>query len=96
MKLTAKFRMKKGIPFSIETVSGTQFRCGICGEVFYKRTELDKHLLKENKRENTSLKFPRLNENVLVKAIYTQNIRDRTNSSYPQLKKGDDFFDYQP
>ena len=91
MKLTAKFRIKNGVPFSIETVSGTQFRCGICGKVFYKRIELERHLLSEKKQDNTDLKFPRLNENVSVNVIYTQNIRDRTNPLYPKLRKGDKF-----
>jgi len=92
MKLSAKFRVKEGVPFSIETVSGTQYRCGICGKIFYERKDLDKHLLTEKNKDFNCLKFPGLNENIFVKVIYTQDIRDRTNQLYPRLKKGDRIF----
>jgi len=89
MKLSAKFRMKEGVPFAIETISGTQFRCGICGEIFYKRVEFDKHLSLEKTDDKIDIKFPQLNKNISISVIYTQDIRDRTNSLYPKLRKGD-------
>ena len=89
MKLSVKFRLKGDVPFAIETISGTQFRCGMCGMIFYKRVALDKHLLTEKNKDKNQLKFPKLNKNISVKAIYTQEVRDRTNPLYPKLKRGD-------
>ena len=89
MKLSAKFRLKNKLPFSIETLSGKQFRCGICGEIFFKRDKLEKHLLTEKGKPFDKLKFPELYRNIAVTVIYTQDIRDITNPKYPRLTKGD-------
>ena len=88
-KLTAKLRTKNGKPFAIETLTGLQFRCGICGKVFWHREELDRHLEKESPVDFKKLQFPRLDRNVSVSAIYTQDIRDLTNPKYPRLVRGD-------
>ncbi len=92
MKLTAKFRKKFGIPFSIETISGTQFRCGLCGKIFFSRNKLDEHLSHEKYVIGTPLKFPELDKNVVITVVYTQDIRDLTKPKYPKLKKGDRIF----
>jgi hypothetical protein len=92
LKLTVKFRLKNKIPFTIENLSGTQFRCGICGKIYFSRDEIDKHLLKEKLNENDKLQFPELDKNLSVNVIYTQDIRDLTNPKYPKLKTGDKLF----
>lgn len=92
LKLTAKFRMKNQVPFSVETLSGKQFRCGVCGKVFYSREELEKHLPYEKGKNYDNLSFPELDKNVDLRVIYTQDIRDLTNPKYPKLKKGDRLF----
>lgn len=90
LKMTVKFRLKNKIPFSIEYLSGTQFRCGVCGKIYFSRDEIDMHLLKEKLNANIKLQFPELDKNLDVRVIYTQDIRDLTNPKYPRLKKGDD------
>ncbi len=89
MKLNIKFRVKEGVPFSIETLSGRQFRCGVCGKLFYDRDELDIHLKKETYEEGKNLVFPKIDRNISVTVLYTQDVRDRTNTKYPLLHKGD-------
>lgn len=89
LKMTVKFRVKNKIPFSIENLSGTQFRCGICGRVYYSRDEIDNHLLKEKTSDNNKFQFPELDKNIEIRVIYTQNIRDLTNPKFPKLKRGD-------
>lgn len=91
-KVTVKLRIKNGVPFAIETLTGQQYRCGVCGKVFWHREELDKHLQYETSVDNRKLQFPELDMNVSVRAIYTQDIRDLTNPKYPRLVKGDKLF----
>ena len=89
LKMKVKFRLKNKVPFSIENLSGTQFRCGVCGKIFFSRDEMDKHLMTEKFNENDELQFPELDKNLDVRVIYTQDIRDLTNPKYPKLKSGD-------
>jgi hypothetical protein len=89
LKMTVKFRLKNKIPFSIENLSGTQFRCGVCGKIYFSRDEIDRHLLKEKLNENDKLQFPELDRNMSINIIYTQDIRDLTNPKYLRLKNGD-------
>lgn len=88
-KLTAKFRLKDKVPFSIETFSGKIFRCGVCGTIFFSREELDKHLPSERNKIYDQTKFPELDKNITISVIYTQDIRDLTNTKYPRLQRGD-------
>lgn len=88
-KLTAKFRLKDKVPFSIETFSGKIFRCGVCGTIFFSREELDKHLPSERNKIYDQTKFPELDKNITISVIYTQDIRDLTNPKYPRLQRGD-------
>ncbi len=92
LKMTVKFRMKNKIPFSIENLSGTQFRCGVCGKIYFSREEIDRHLIKEKISEDAPLQFPELDKNLDVRVIYSQDIRDLTNPKFPKLKKGDKLF----
>lgn len=91
-KLTAKFRIKDKVPFSIETFSGKIFRCGICGNIFFSREELEQHLPAEKNKNYKELRFPELDKNISINVIYTHDIRDLTNPDYPKLKKGDKLF----
>lgn len=88
-KLTAKLRVKHKVPFAIETLTGQQFRCGLCGKIYYHREELDKHLEHEQSNELRKPHFPELDRNINVSVIYTQDIRDLTNPNYPRLVRGD-------
>lgn len=90
-KLTVKLRIKNGVPFAIETLKGQQFRCGICGEIFWQREDLEKHIKTETPKSfnQKNLQFPELDKNISVRVIYTQDIRDLTNPKYPHLVKGD-------
>lgn len=89
MKASVKFRIKNGIPFSIETISGKQYRCGICGKIFFVRDELELHLQKEDIKDFKDYKFPELYRNISINVVYVQDVRDTTNSKYPRLQKGD-------
>ncbi|MFA3783260.1 C2H2-type zinc finger protein [Melioribacteraceae bacterium 4301-Me] len=85
--------MKNKIPFAIETLSGKQYRCGVCGKIYFNRDELEVHLQKEKIVDYKNLRFPELDRNVTISLIYTQDIRDLTNPKYPKLVKGDSLFE---
>lgn len=91
-KMTAKLRTKNNVPFAIETLSGKQFRCGICGKVYWHRDELNLHMQKEKEFNYEKLQFPELDKNITVSVIYTQDLHDLTNTKYPRLAKGDELF----
>ena len=93
-KMTVKFRKKNNVPYSIGKLSGTQFRCGNCGKVFFTRNEIDIHLNSEKPSGNRQRAFPELNKNLDLRVIYTQDIRDLTNPKFLKLKKGEEFFNY--
>ena len=88
-KMTAKLRIKNNVPFAIETLIGKQFRCGICGKVYWHRDEFDRHLEHEQPTGSEKLQFPELDRNISVSVIYSQDLRDLTNPKYPRLVKGD-------
>lgn len=88
-KLSVKLRIKNGIPFAIETLTGLQYRCGICGKVFWQRNELERHIANESPVDSKKYQFPEINRNISVRAIYVQDIRDLTNPKYPRLMCGD-------
>ena len=88
-KMTAKLRIKDNVPFAIETLTGKQFRCGICGKVYWHRDEFDRHLAHEKYTGTEKLQFPELDRNISVNVIYSQDLRDLTNPKYPRLVKGD-------
>jgi len=88
MKLSAKFRERDGIPFAIEKPTGTQFRCGVCGKVFYHRNELEKHLKIEKKNlPINKLNFPKFNEKIEVNLYYYQDTREATLINFEKFKK---------
>lgn len=96
-KLKVKLRIKNGVPFAIESLTGLQFRCGICGKIYWHREEFEKHIEKEDtsKVNINKLQFPEFDKNISVSVIYTQDIRDLTNPKYPRLVKGDELFKLQ-
>lgn len=93
-KVIVKLRTKNDIPFAIETLTGIQFRCGVCGKVFWKREEIEKHLNFEKSKniDKSNLQFPEFDKNISIRAIYSQDIRDLTNPKYPRTVKGDKLF----
>jgi hypothetical protein len=95
-RLKAKFRMKEKVPFSIETLSGKMYRCGVCGKVFFTREELEYHIPEEKNKKYEELQFPQLNRNISINVIYSQDIRDLTNPKFPKLQKGDKLFTKNP
>lgn len=95
-KIKAKFRIKEKVPFSIETLSGKIYRCGVCGNVFFTREGLEYHLSEEKDKKYEDLQFPQLDRNISINVIYSQDIRDLTNPKYPKLQKGDKLFKKSP
>lgn len=91
--LKVKFRKRNGIPFAVERLSGIQYRCRACNKLFLEKEDLDKHL--DAKTEThlvaaPSGDVPKLNENILIKAIYIQDIMDSLKRDYVKHDEYDD------
>lgn len=83
--LKVKFRKRKGIPFAVERLSGVQYRCRACNELFLERKDLERHL--EAKMENhrfgkPSGEAPQLNANLMIKVIYIEDLLDSLKKEY--------------
>lgn len=91
--LKVKFRKRKGIPYAVERLSGTQYRCRACNRVFLEREELDSHLNAKTDAHNVgkpSGEAPKLNENLLTRVIYIQDIIDSLKKDYIKHDEYDD------
>ncbi|VAX27143.1 hypothetical protein MNBD_IGNAVI01-2302 [hydrothermal vent metagenome] len=91
MKASVRFRLKDNKPYSIEKISGYQFRCGICGKIFFTRNNLYKHLENEADMIPKKLKFPELNKNISVSLLYSADVKDLSNPKYVKVKLGEKF-----
>jgi hypothetical protein len=93
-KLSVKFRKRNGIPYSIEQMSGMQFRCRRCNTVFRSLKELDRHLAEELNGDPRHVNkvlpgCPNLGDNTTVTVLYALDIRDKMKKKYLRLKEGD-------
>ena len=94
-QIKAKFRKRNGVPYSIERLTGTQFRCRMCNTVFLKENDLNRHLLIES-RSSSSRKIdksaPKLHEMVNCRIYYGEDYLDALKSvKLLWLKSGDDY-----
>jgi len=87
-KIKAKFRKYNGIPFAIERLSGTQYRCRLCNGLFLNKSELDRHLRDEARNHpngRPSKECPRIDGNTQVTVLYTEDWHDRIRKDYLNL-----------
>jgi len=95
-KLNAKFRKRNGVPYAVEYLTGKQFRCRHCNEIFLAETDLDGHikqLLKTSDREEfrVSAFCPKVSSNTDVRVLYTYHIGDRMKRQWLTMKQGDEY-----
>lgn len=90
----AKFRRRKGVPYAIEQLSGRQFRCRHCNQVFYQERHLDAHINQvltdeEKRKSRIDPSSPKLSSTVEIRVLYTYDIKDKLQRQWLRLKKGD-------
>jgi len=95
-RIHAKFRRRNGVPYAVEQLSGRQFRCRHCAEVFLSEKELDRHIRRliltgRGKPEKVSTKAPVLSSSVTVRALYTYDIMDKMKRQWLKLKRNDEY-----
>ncbi len=93
-KIHAKYRKRHGVPYAIEQLSGRQFRCRHCNEIFFSEKELDQHITSTKNAEGTSSRrvspaAPVLSSSILVNVLYTYDILDKMKRKWLRLKEGD-------
>lgn len=87
-KVKAQFRRYKDIPFSIEKLSGVQYRCRVCNKIFLEKKELMSHLESERQNPNKSIAHPerpKPGQMVIVSALYTQDVQDLLRNEFLKL-----------
>jgi uncharacterized C2H2 Zn-finger protein len=95
-RIHAKFRKRNGVPYAIEQLSGRQFRCRHCNEVFLSEKELDyhiRHVLKNDTHAKGKVckKAPALSTSVDVRTLYAYDIMDKMKKKWLKLKRGDEY-----
>jgi len=95
-KIHAKYRKRHGVPYSIEQLSGRQYRCRHCNRAFLTEKELDRHIKNlvstdEKTKFRVNNASPKLSSSVVVRVIYTYDINDKMRRQWLKLKKGDEY-----
>lgn len=90
----AKFRKRHGVPYAIEQLSGRQFRCRHCNQVFFQEKQLDAHVKqvlakREKGKSRIDASSPTLSSTVDIRVLYTYDIKDKLQRQWLKLKKGD-------
>ena len=95
-RINAKFRKRNGVPYAIEQLSGRQFRCRHCNEVFLTERELDSHVRRvldgdKKPKGKVCKEAPGLSSSVNVRALYVYDIMDKMKKKWLKLKSGDEY-----
>lgn len=95
-RIHAKFRKRRSVPYAIEQLSGRQFRCRHCNEVFIYEKELDAHVRQvlrsdEKKKARVHAGVPELSSSIMAKVFYTYDIMDKMKRQWLKLKSGDEY-----
>jgi hypothetical protein len=93
-KIHARFRKRYGIPYAIEQLSGKQFRCRHCNEVFFSEKELVCHIASVRdsgvlSKYNVSPASPALSSSISLTVLYTYDILDKMKRKWLKLKPGE-------
>lgn len=91
--LKVKFRKRRGIPYAVERLSGVQYRCRACNKLFLGKEDLEKHLdanIENHRVGKLSDECPRLNMNLMIKVIYTEDLLDSLKKEYIKRDEYDD------
>lgn len=92
----ARFRRRNGVPYAVEQLSGRQFRCRHCNQIFFKERELDRHidsLARASKRRSTRIlaACPKLSSVCTQNILYTYDFKDHLQRPWLKLKKGESY-----
>ena len=95
-RIHAKYRRRRGVPYAIEQLSGRQYRCRHCNEVFIYEKELDAHIRDVLRSAEDACKtrasgVPSLSSTISVRVLYTYDIMDRMKRQWLKLKSGDEY-----
>lgn len=74
-RISVRRQNRFGIAVAIERFRGRQYRCLVCGTVFYELDELDSHIRRETPGPNSPL-VPSFDEPLLVRIFYSKDVRE--------------------
>lgn len=95
-RIHAKFRRRNGVPYAVEQLSGRQFRCRHCNQVYLSEKELDHHIRQVvttggKKKSTVCREAPELSSSVSLRALYAYDIMDKMKKKWLKLKRGDEY-----
>jgi threonine aldolase len=95
-QIKVKFRKRYGIPFSVERLTGIQFRCRLCNQIFINENDFNKHIIHEFRNQvsaKINQKCPKLHDMVNCMVYYSEDVLDALKSSKIKRLKKDDIYD---
>jgi hypothetical protein len=75
-RISVRRQNRFGIAVAIERFRGRQYRCLVCGTVFYELDELDAHVRRDEAPGSDSPDLPRFDEPLLIRIFYSKDIRE--------------------
>lgn len=95
-KIKARFRKYRGVPFSIEQFTGTQYRGRACNRVFFEKGEFEKHLQHEAKSGAAmppSKDCPQVYESIKATVLYSRDFYDEMRQNFLKLPEDETYDD---
>lgn len=95
-RIHAKYRKRRGVPYAVEQLSGRQYRCRHCNEIFFNEKSLDAHInnviaADDSAKKRISPACPALSSSVQVSALYTYDLTDKMKKQWLKLRKDDEY-----
>ena len=92
-QIRAKFRKRNGVPYAVERLTGVQYRCRICNEVFINEEKFDRHLREEitgSSKIGVSKKCPNMHDTITSVVYYAEDVLNALKTAnVKKFKSGD-------
>ncbi len=75
-RISVRRQNRFGIPVAIERFRGRQYRCLVCGAVFYELDELDAHVRRAETPGPDSPDLSRFDEPLLIRIFDSKDVRE--------------------
>jgi hypothetical protein len=92
-QIKAKFRKRNGVPYTVERLTGAQYRCRLCNTVFFDKKKLENHLkleIRSGVKKKVNTKCPKIDDTINTIVFYAEDILNAFKAvNVKQFKSGD-------